>query len=153
MKLNTKALANVQFGRIVVGTGSYLCRINGKVEPNKSKTGYNYVLQHTVLDEKVVTHDGKEIANNGNIKITKWISLQPNEAGTYDPDAVIKELAVAAGIYTDDADVLTEDLDGKIVKAKVKFRDAEKGNPESNDINGWKALTDEERAIAEASPF
>jgi len=151
MKLNTKKLDQVAYGRVVVATGSYLCRISGVIEPNKAKTGNNYKVEHTLLDRELVTSEGVQVLNPGNVNVTKWIGLQPSEK--YDPDRLIKELAVAAGVYSDDSDVNTEDLEGKLVLVKLKHRKAEGANPESNDVAGWLPLSDEQRAQAEASPF
>lgn len=153
MKLNTKKLDQVAYGRVVLAQGTYVARLSGKVEENKTKNGHNYVLEHTILNPELVQSDGKMVQNPGMVTITRWIGLQPNEKGTYDPNRVIKELAVAAGIYSDDSDVNTEDIEGKIVLVKLKVKKAEGTFPEGNDVTGWLPLDADSQVIADNSPF
>lgn len=155
MKLNTKNLKDVEFGFVVLEAGPYIARIKTTVEPNKSNTGQNLVIVHKILDLEVISHDGKKIENRGQLSLTRWVGLQPNESGTYDPDRTIKELGVAAGIDCDEGeeDVTTEALDGAIVKVMVKYRPKEGQYDEANEVSGWRPPSDDERAIAESLPY
>ena len=153
MKLNTKKLDQVAYGRVVLAQGTYVARLHGVVEENKSKTGHNYVLEHTILNPELVQSDGKMVQNPGMVSVTKWVGLQANEKQTYDPNRLIKELAVAAGVYSDDSDVNTEDLEGKIVLVKLKVKKAEGTFPEGNDVTGWLPLDAAGQQIADSSQF
>jgi hypothetical protein len=153
MKLNTKALKDVSYGFVTLSTGSYVAKINVAVKPNKSGTGNNLEVVHHVLDPNVINAKGESIQNSGNIRSTRWIGLQPNAEGTYDPDKVIKELGVAAGLDVDNEDVTTEQLEGKVVRVKIRYRAAEGQYPEGNEVMGWVPPTPGDEAIASASPF
>jgi hypothetical protein len=96
MKLNTKSLKDIETGFPVISAGSYFCKTRKKaIEPNKKQTGHNLVIQVQVLDDKLVTADGKQIDNRGQVVLTRWIGLVASD--NYDPNVSIKELALAAG--------------------------------------------------------
>lgn len=153
MKLNTKSLAGVEYGFVTLSTGSYVARIKSiEVKPNKEKTGNNCVVVHTIVNPTVQDSKGKTVSNNGSISATKWIGMQPGD--NYDPDRMIKELAVACGVPEDyDGEVTSEMLVNKIVLVKIQFREAKDGFPETHDVRGWLPPTDEAKAMAANSPF
>ena len=153
MKLNTKSLAGVEYGFVVLSTGSYAARIKSvDLKPNKDKTGNNCVVVHQVLDRTVTDAHGKVVNNNGNIQFTRWVGMQPGD--NYDPDRVIKELAVACGVPEDfDGDLDSSMLVGKVVTVKVAYKEAKDGFAEGNDVKGWLPATDEAKALGANSPF
>lgn len=141
MKLNQKALAEVELGIPVVAEGVYHARIVGEkvqIKPNKRGDGNNLIVQYKILDNPVILHkDGKEITNKGQIVSTRYYSLTPTP--DYDPDQNMKELAVATKLP--EGEDLTEDyIKDKLVMVKLvvkeKRRDEETGReyPISNEV-------------------
>lgn len=132
MKLNTKNLRDIEIGFTVLNDGVYFARITkAEVAENKARTGSNLRLQFSVLDPVVYTKEGKEVSNKGQVVLSQYISLV--ETPDYDPNGRLKEVAVAINLGEDD-DLNVEDLQGKVVKLKVKYRPAKDGYNESNDI-------------------
>jgi hypothetical protein len=139
MKLNTKALADVEIGIPVIADGVYHARMEKpEVKANKTGDGNNLVIMFRILDNPVfLRKDGKEIANNGQVVNTRYFSLKPTD--NYDPDKNLKELAVAIR-HPADKDLDVEDLKDKVVMIKVEYKEAteakdgKKGYPEGNDI-------------------
>lgn len=131
MKLNTKALADVELGIPLIADGVYHLRID-KVElkANKRGDGNNLVVMFRVLDNPVVLRkDGSEIRNNGQVVSTRHFSLVPTP--DYDPDKAMKELAVAIKL-PEGSDLNVEDLKDKIVMGKVEYKtptEAKDGKP------------------------
>ena len=140
MKLNQKALADVEIGFPVIAPGVYHARFNKpEVKPNKLKDGNNLVLNCTILDNPLSLHkDGKQIENKGRVKLSRYVSLKPTD--DYDPDERLKEIAVAIKLPAE-ADLNLEDLENKVVMVKVGYRPERedkdqpgKKYPESNEI-------------------
>lgn len=132
MILNTKKLQEVEIGIPVIADAIYFASITkAEIKENKSRTGNNLVLQFKVLNTTVQGHDGREIANRGQVVLSRYISLVETE--DYDPNKNLKELAVAIGV-PEGEDLNLEDLQGKQLKLKVAYRPAEKGYNESNDV-------------------
>lgn len=143
MKLNVKALKEVEIGIPIITKGIYHARIEDpKVEPNKRGDGNNLVLKFRILDNPVVLHkDGKEIVNNGQVVIMRYFGLTPSEKR--DPDKDMKELAVAIK-NPPEADLNVDDLKDKVVMIGVEYKAAEEGDanatppkkayPEGNEI-------------------
>lgn len=121
MKLNVKALKDVEIGIPVIAEGVYHARLDKvEVKPNKAGDGNNLVIMVKILDTPVHLHlDGKEITNNGQVVNTRHISLKPTD--DYDPDKTLKELSVAIKLAPE-ADLNVEDLAGKIVMVKLGYR-------------------------------
>lgn len=149
MKLNTKALADVEIGIPVIAEGVYHARIDKvEVKANKGKDGNNLVLTVKILDNPVLTHkEGKEIENKGQIVCSRYVSLKPTP--DYDPDRRLKELAVAIK-HPPEADLGVEDLKGKLCMVKMVHRDRRKDEdtgkeyPESNDIARFTPMEDDD---------
>lgn len=131
MKLNVKSLKEVEIGIPVIANGIYHARIEDpKVEPNKRGDGNNLVLKFRVLDNPVVIHkEGKELVNNGQVVIVRYIGLTPSEKR--DPDKDMKELAVAIK-NPPEADLNVDDLKDKIVMIKVEHKPATVADPNAN---------------------
>lgn len=140
MKLNQKALADVEIGFPVISEGVYHARLDKpEIKDNKLKDGKNLLLKMTILDNPVTLHkDGKEIENKGRIKLTRYVSLKPTP--DYDPDERLKEIAVAIK-HPVEADLNEEDIEGKLCMVKLSYRpEREKEDktgkyPESNEID------------------
>lgn len=142
MKLNTKALADVEIGIPIIQEGVYHARIVGdkiQVKPNKAGDGNNLVVQYRILDPIVLLHkDGKEIENKGQIVSTRHYSLVPTP--DYDPDQAMKELAVAIK-HPPEKDLELDDLKDKLVMVKIVYRDTRKDEktgreyPPSNEVS------------------
>lgn len=147
MKLNTKGLAGVEYGFVVLATGSYLAHIETlEVNPNKEGTGHNCDVKLKILDRIVINAEGKEVENRGNIYAIKHIGMQASEK--YDPDRVIKELAVACGVPKDfDGDVTDTMLQGGIVIVKLRYVAPKEGYPEKHDVMGWLPPNEEQLAL------
>lgn len=149
MKLNTKALADVEIGIPVITEGVYHARIDKvEVKPNKGGDGNNLVLVVKILDNPVLTHkEGKEIENKGQIVMSRYVSLKPTP--DYDPDQRLKELAVAIK-HPAEADLEVEHLKNQMVMVKVTYRDARKDDatgkeyPASNDIARFTPVKDDD---------
>lgn len=143
MKLNTKRLADVEIGFPVISEGIYHARMESpELKPNKAGTGNNLVIKFKILDPVLTLHkDGSEIANKGQMVLTRHFSMVPTP--DYDPDKAMKELAVAIG-HPEDQDLELEDLDHKMVMVKVAYKPEQeeekngvptgKKYPEGNDI-------------------
>ncbi len=142
MKLNKKALAEVEIGFPVIAAGVYHARLDKpEIKDNKQKDGQNLVLKLTILDNPIMLHkDGKEIENKGRVKLSRYVSMKPTD--DYDPDERMKELAIAIK-HPPENDLLLEDLENKMVMVKVSYRPErakkpEEGGgtyPESNEID------------------
>jgi len=138
MKLNTKTLTEVELGIPIIAEGVYHARMSkqsGKdwVQANKRGDGNNLVIMFRILDPIVMSRkDGKEVQNRGQICLTRWFSLVPNEK--FDPDQGMKELAVAIK-HDQTQDFGTEALDAfgdGVVMVKVGFQEEQKADPNSN---------------------
>lgn len=159
MKLNTKALAQVELGIPVIVEGVYHARIeeprrddkgNTWIKPNKQGTGNNLVVMYRILDPLLVSHkDGKEIENKGQICLSRYYSLVPNETSGYDPDKSMKELAVAIKNPPEN-DLNVEDLGNKIVMVKIGVKEEEKDEktgktyPMGNEVNRATPVPDDD---------
>lgn len=152
MKLNQKALADVEIGFPVIAAGVYHARLNKPdLKENKMKDGQNLVLNVTVLDNPLVLHkDGKEIENKGRLKMSRYVSLKPTN--DYDPDERLKEIALAIKLPLE-ADLNLEDLEGKLVMVKVGVRGERPKDdrnpsgdkyPESNEIERITPMKDDD---------
>lgn len=140
MKLNTKALAEVEIGIPVIQEGVYHARLDKvEIKPNKAGNGSNLYIMVKVLDNPVMLKsDGKEIENKGQVVCSRYISLQPSD--TYDPNKILKELAVAIN-HPADQDLEETHLKDKIVMVKIGWQDKRKDEtsgkeyPASNTID------------------
>ena len=132
MKLNTRALSEVESGFPVIADGTYTVKIHkAEVKQNKANTGNNLKLVFQVTDDPVIDRNGKELTNRNNVFVSRYISLVPTD--DYDPDRNLKELATAIQLPKDE-DLRSEDLVGKVVKIKVTFKPAEGSFAEGNDV-------------------
>ena len=142
MKLNTKSLQEVEIGMPLLAEGSYHVIIDSaEIKPNKAKDGNNLVVVAKINDPVVLTKEGKELTNKGRFKFTRRISLKPT--ADYDPDTMIKELAVAVN-HDVTQDFNTEDLPGKKCMIAMVVRPAENGYPESNDVRRFTKRPDDD---------
>jgi hypothetical protein len=150
MKLNTKALADVEIGIPLITEGVYHARIvkeKLQVKPNKRGDGNNLVVQYKILDNPVHLHkDGKEIENKGQVVSTRHYSLVPTP--DYDPDQNMKELAVAIK-NPPDKDLEVEDLGDKLVMVKIIVKPARTGDdgktyPEGNEVQRVTPVKDDD---------
>lgn len=142
MKLNTKALKEIELGVPVITDGVYYATVTkAEIIQNKSNTGNNLYLLFKIADPVVTKHDGTEVANRGQVVVSRYISLVPTN--NYDPNVSLKELAVAIGV-PEGEDLNLEDLQGKKVKLKVAYREAKGGYNESNDIKRFLPLKPED---------
>jgi hypothetical protein len=150
MKLNTKALADVEIGIPLIAEGVYHARIvkeKLQVKPNKRGDGNNLVVQYKILDNPVYLHkDGKEIENKGQVVSTRHYSLV--QTADYDPDQNMKELAVAIK-NPPDKDLEVEDLGDKLVMVKIIVKPARKGDdgkdyPEGNEVQRVTPVKDDD---------
>lgn len=138
MKLNTRALSEVESGFPIIADGTYNAKIHKvEVKPNKAGTGNNLKLLLQITDQTVVNYEGKEMQNRNNIFVTRYISLVPTD--DYDPDRNLKELATAIGLPADE-DLTTEALAGKELRVKVAYKAPEGQYPAGNDIRSFYAL-------------
>lgn len=132
MILNTKKLKDIEIGIPVIADAIYFAIVSkAEIKENKLRTGNNLVLQFKVLNPIVQSHDGRDITNQGQVVLSRYISLV--ETADYDPNKNLKELAVAIGV-PEGEDLNLEDLQGKKLKVKVAYRPAEGGFNESNDV-------------------
>lgn len=125
MKLNTKALKEVEIGIPIIQEGVYHARLD-KVElkPNKAGDGQNLYIMVKVLDNPVQSKvDGKEIQNQGQVVCSRYISMQSTD--TYDPNKALKELAVAIN-HPENEDLEETHLKDKIVMVKIGWQDKRK---------------------------
>jgi hypothetical protein len=131
VKLNTKNLKDIEIGRPLLAKGTYFAKVKSKkLEPNAAKTGQNLVLEFQVLNDDLVTHDGKKIDNRGQCVYTRWVSLVPTDK--YDPDTAIKELALASGrANDDDSDFGVDDIT-EFMKIGLTVREA---GPDRNNVH------------------
>lgn len=148
MKLNTKNLKDIEIGIPVLSKGTYFAKVRSKkIEPNKTKTGNNLVVQFQVLNDELISNDGNKVENRGQCVYTRWISLVPTDK--YDPDQAIKELSVASGRAKDDErDFGLEDI-AEFMKIGMTVRPAgpDKDNiqrPAANNIDRFYPITPED---------
>lgn len=132
MKLNTKALADIEVGQPVIEDGIYHCRLSAEIKENKKKTGNNLVLTHEILDPVCKRDDGSPV--NRGVKLSRYISMVPGE--NYDPNETWKRLATALEL-PEGEDLQLEHLQGAVVRCQVVHKAAEGDYPEGNDIKGW----------------
>lgn len=147
MKLNTNNLKDVEAGFLVVAAGTYFAKVTSKkVEPNSAKTGNNLVIQTKLLDNELIRFDGEKRENKGNAIVSRWISLVKTDK--YDPDRVIKELALASGrSESSEDDFNVEDI-AEYLKVVVDFEPAGKdpktgkNQPDRNIISKFLPITE-----------
>jgi len=125
MKLNTNNLKDVEAGFLVVAAGTYFAKVTSKkLEPNKTKTGNNLVIQVKLLDDTLIKFDGEKRENKGNALVSRWISMLPTDK--YDPDRSVKELAIASGRDEKSEDDFNLEDIAEYVKVVVDFEPAGK---------------------------
>lgn len=144
MILNQKKLQDIQLGVPVLPTGVYFAKIiKGDValKPQKNGQGQNLVVPVQILNDNLLTHDGKNIVNRGQIKLRSYISLV--EKNGYDPDQKLKELAVACKVPADKTDFELEDIGG-FVKVSLTYNAATGQFQESNSVDRFHPIKDDE---------
>lgn len=142
MQLNTKSLVDVEIGQPLFADGIYHCTVfKAEVKPNKARDGQNLEVTIQPAEPVIVTKDGKELPNKGRFKLTRRISLKPTDS--YDPNTMIKELAVAVG-HDVTKDFMVEDLQGKRLMVNIVVRPAEGAYPESNDIRRFSPVKEDD---------
>lgn len=148
MKLNTKPLKDIEYGFPVIAAGTYLVGFlpqpESMIKSNKAGTGNNLQVRIVVLDENLIKADGSKFENHGQVKLTKYISLVPTE--DYNPDSMLKELAVACQVPADKEDFEISDIKG-IGRAKISYRPAEKQYSEGNSVDRFYALKEGEETV------
>jgi len=147
MKLNTKPTADVEFGFTVLAAGIYTARVSLTQKEKKDHSGENLVIAHQILDREVVSNDGKKIVNRGQFKVSRFV---PTDSEFY--DSAVKELAVACGHNGVD-DIMTEDIEGKIVSVKLAVQPPKDQYSESNTVKNWKPVTDVQLEAVAGVPF
>lgn len=145
MQLNTKSLKDIEIGRPVLAKGTYFVKVKSKkVEPNKTKTGQNLVIEFQVLNDELVNNDGNKVENRGQCVYTRWISLVPTDK--YDPNQAVKELAMASGRAADDERDFGVDDIAEYMKIGLSVRAAGPDKtgtmrPASNDVDRFYVIT------------
>lgn len=140
MKLNTKSLADVEVGFPIIADGVYFAQLKVDTKENKQKDGTNLVVVAKILDETLLRRDtGEEFVNKGMV-LTRYVSLKETES--YDPNQMLKRLALAVGHQSDD--ITLEDLDGQYCKVQVVYKPAADGYGDGNDIKSFFAISDED---------
>lgn len=152
MKLNTKALAQVEIGFPIIADGVYHARIDKvEIKQNKKGDGNNLNITFKILDNPVFLHkDAKEVENKGQVSIIRTFSLVPTD--NYDPDKALKELAVAIK-HPADSDLEESHLKDKMVMVKIEYKaPTEKPGggtyPEGNDVRRVTPVPDEDNFTA-----
>lgn len=153
MKLNTKALADVEIGIPIIAEGIYHARIDKvEIKSNKRGDGNNLVLQFKILDNPIFLYkDNKEIENRGQVVSTRYIGLVPSEKR--DPNQDLKELAVAIK-HPPESDLNESDLKDKLVMVKIGWKDKSKDEksgkeyPAGNEVLRITPVPDEDHFTA-----
>lgn len=141
MKLNTKPLKDIEIGFPVVADGTYFAKVLKKdVVPNKAGTGNNLLIQVQILDDKLIKRDGTQIENRGQLKLTRYIGLVPSDS--YDPNTMIKELAIASGKDKDSEDDFDTDDIAEFLKVKLTYKAPEGQYQEGNDVSRFYPIKD-----------
>ena len=137
MKLNTKALKDVETSQPLIEDGTYHARLSAEVKPNKDKTGQNLVITHEIIDPANNKQTGEPVTRA--IKLTRYVSLV--ETDKYDPNENLKRIATAIGLEEDE-DLELEALESAVCQVQVVTRPETEGSngtiyPESNDVKAW----------------